>query len=205
MDYKTARVEDPHRVSESEGRQLRLYAHLAAENGIEIRRGEIKRADRVRVKIDIPQRDAEVEGRRAREALDEYNRHVNRPFADAASPSPDTCRYCPCIPFCPAFWEKATPDWEAECGAHVEGTVESLDGDSVLSLQLQVSRGTTGPGSVAITRLSRNWLAVGGMEIPRPGDVVRVTDARRPGDTPSPAVLRADRETTAVWRCAPCE
>ena len=205
VDYKTAKVEDPHRVSDSEGRQLRLYAHLAAENGIEVRRGEIRRADRVCAVIDIPQRDAEVEGRRAREVLDEYNRYANRPFADAASPSADTCRYCPCIPFCPAFWEKATPDWEAECGAQIEGTVESLDGDLLLSLQVKVSRGTTEPRSVAITRLSRHWLAAGETEIPRPGDVVRVTDARRTGDTTSPAVLRADRETTAVWRCAPCE
>ena len=155
--------------------------------------------------IEISQRDAEVEGRRAREALDEYSRHVNRPFADAASPSADTCRYCPCIPFCPAFWEKAMPDWEAECGAQIEGTVESLDGDSLVSLQVQVSRGTTDPGSVAVTWLSRHWLEVGGTDIPRPGDVVRVTDARRTGDTTSPAVLRADRETTAVWRCAPSE
>ena len=203
VDYKTGRVDDPHRVSDSEGRQLRLYAHLAAENGIEIGRGEIERADRVRVAIDIPQRDAEVEGRRARETLDEYRRHVNRPFADAASPSADTCRYCPCIPFCPAFWQKSTPDWAADCGTHLEGTVESLDGDSLLSLQVNVSRGTTGPGSVAVTRLSRNWLAVGQVEIPRPGDLVRVTDARPTGDTTSLSVIRADRETTAVWRCEP--
>ena len=203
VDYKTARVDDPHRVSDSEGRQLRLYAHLAAENGIEIRRGEIERAGRVRAAIDIPQRDAEVEGQRARDALTEYSRHVNRPFADAASPSGATCRYCPCIPFCPAFWEKSTPDWVADCGTHLEGTVESLDGESLLSLQVNVSRGTTGPGSVAITRLSRNWLAVGEAEIPCPGDLVRVTDARPTGDTTSLSVIRADRETTAVWRCEP--
>lgn len=203
VDYKTARVEDPHRVSDSEGRQLRLYAYLAAENGIEIGRGEIERADRVRAAIDIPQRDAEVEGQRAREALNEYSRHVNRPFAEAASPSADTCRYCPCIPFCPAFWEKSTPDWAVDCGTHLEGTVESLDGDSLLSLQVNVSRGTTGPGSVAITRLSKNWLAVGEAELPCPGDLVRVTDARPTDDTTSLSVLRADREMTAVWRCKP--
>ena len=166
LDYKTGRVDDPHRVSDSEGRQLRLYAHLAAENDIEVGRGEIERADRVRVAIDIPPRDADVEGRRAREVLDDYRRHVSRPFVEAASPSADACRYCPCIPFCPAFWEESTADWAADCGTHLEGTVESLDGDSLLTLQVDVSRGTIGPGLVAVTRLSRKWLAVGEAELP---------------------------------------
>ena len=203
VDYKLGRVDDPHRVRDSEGRQLRLYAHLAAENGIEVGRGEIHRPGREPAAIDIPPRNAEVEGRRAREALHDYSRHVGRPFVEAASPSADACRYCPCIPFCPAFWAKSTPDWAADCGFHLEGTVESLDGDSLLSLQVNVSRGSTRPGSVTITRLSGAWLAVGQVGIPRPGDLVRVTDARPTGDTTCLSVFRADRETTAVWRCEP--
>ena len=203
VEYKTGKPENPYRVSESEERQLKLYAHLAAENGIEIRRGAIERANRARAVIDISREDAETEGRRARKALDEYKRFVNRPFGDAANPSAETCRYCPCIPFCPAFWEKANPEWESECGPQIEGTVESLDGDSLLSLQVKVSRGTIARGSAVIGRLSRNWLTVGEADVPQTGDVVRVTDPRRAGDGGTPAMLRAGRETTAVWRREP--
>ncbi|MDD9981586.1 MAG: PD-(D/E)XK nuclease family protein [Gammaproteobacteria bacterium] len=205
VDYKTGRVEDPRRISEREQRLLRLYAHLAQENGIEIRRGVIERANRARATMDIAREDAEAEGRRARDTLDAYRRFANRPFGEAANPSRETCRHCPCIPFCPAFWEKANPEWESGYGPQIEGTVESLDGDSLLSLRVTVSRGTIPRGSAVVGRLSRNWLTMGEAEIPRTRDVVRVTDARRTGDGATPTMLQADRETTAVWRQTPEE
>src|SRR5690606_16452779 len=110
-------------------RQLRLYAFLAAENGIPVTKGVIERVDRERVEIQISQGEAAEEGRRALEVLDEYNRRAGESFSDAASPSREACRYCPCIPFCPAFWDTAEPGWASECGSQIEGTVETVDGD----------------------------------------------------------------------------
>jgi PD-(D/E)XK nuclease superfamily len=203
VDYKTGSPADSQRLTDNELRQLRLYAFLAAESGIPIRTGVIERANRERVEVQISQKEAADEGGRALKVLDEYNRHAGGAFSDAASPSPEACRHCPCIPLCEAFWNASEPGWEAECGTQVEGTVESVDGDSLMSIHLNVVRGTGARGPAVITRLSREWLTLNEMDVPRPGEMVRVTDAAHVAETTSPAVFRADRVTTAVWRVEP--
>lgn len=199
VDYKTGSPADS-QVSDNEARQLRLYAFLAAENGIAVRRGIIERADRRRAEVQISSEEAADEGRRALAVLDEYNRHVGEPFESSARPSPDACRYCPCIPLCEAFWEASEPGWQSECGTHVEGTVEAVDGEELVSVHLNVVRGTGPKGPAVVTRLSREWLTMDTMDVPRPGDTVRVTDAAYVEDSDAPAFFRADRVTTAVWR-----
>ena len=200
VEYKTGAGPDGETPTDSEMRQLRLYAFVAGENGIAIRRGIIERTNGDRDEVDISQTDAEIEGKRAREMLDEYNRHVGRSFNEAATPSGDACRYCPCIAFCPAFWEASEPNWETECGAQVEGTVESVEGGSLVSIHLKVSRGAGPRGQTVVTKFSRDWLTLDHMDLPRTGEIVRVTDAAYVPETHSPAELRANRDMTAVWR-----
>lgn len=203
VDYKTGSPADSQRLSDSDLRQLRLYAFLAAENGISITRGVIERADRDRVEVQISHEEAVSEGQHALEVLEQYNQHSGRAFSEAASPSPDACRFCPCIPFCETFWNASDPGWESACGAQVEGTVDSVDGDMLVSIYLNITRGTGVKGPAVITRISREWLTVAETEVPRTREIVRVTDAAYVTETTSPAVFRADRVTTAVWRVRP--
>ena len=200
VEYKTGTGPGEEAPTDAELRQLRLYAFLARENGIAIRRGIIERSNGGRDEVDISQTDAEAEGKRARGIVDEYNRHAGRSFSDAATPSARACRYCPCIAFCTAFWETSDASWKTECGTQVEGTVDSVEGESLVSLNLNVSRGSGPTGPTVVTRLSRDWLTLHQMESPRTGEVVRVTDAAQVSDTSSPVELRADRDMTAIWR-----
>ena len=200
VEYKTGATPDGETPTDSEMRQLRLYAFVAGENGTAIRKGIIERGNGDRDEVDISQTDAETEAKRARETLDEYNRQAGRSFKEAATPSGEACRYCQCIPFCPAFWEASEPEWHAECGVQVEGAVEAVEGTSLVSIHLDASRGSGPRGETVVTRFSRDWLTLNAMDLPRPGEVVRVTDAAQVPDTSAPTELRADREMTAVWR-----
>lgn len=199
IDYKTGVAGDSGAVTDGELRQLRLYAYLANENGIAITRGVIERADRTRAEVPISPAQAADEGRRAIAVLDEYNQHVGKPFDSAAAPSPDACRYCPCIPFCEAFWKNAETQWAAQCGTHIEGVVESVEGGALVSINVNLTRGAGEKGPSVVTRLSREWLVFPGATLPQPQQTVRVTDAAYVEDSSAPAVFRADRIATAVW------
>jgi hypothetical protein len=198
-DYKTGVGGESEPLTDSEVRQLRLYAYLAKENGITIKRGVIERADRTRADVAISPEQAAEEGRHAIVVLDGYNQHAGEPFESVASPSPDACRFCPCIPFCEAFWKNADPEWGGQCGTHIEGVVEALEGGALVSINLGITRGTSSKGPAVVTRLSREWLAFSGAELPHPQQTVRVTDAAYVAESSEPAVFRADRITTAVW------
>jgi hypothetical protein len=185
---------------QSEARQLKLYAFLAAENGITIDAGVIERGDRTKLQLRISRDDAIEEGRRAKDALDSFNSRAGSKFEDVASPSRENCRFCPCIPFCEAFWSKSDPDWSPECGTHIEGVVASVDeGEELLSIHLQVTRGTGRQGDAVVTRLSKDWLVFDASQVPSDGHTIRITDATYVADTTNPAIFRADRIATAVW------
>src|SRR5207249_1467863 len=68
VDFKTGNVADDveREVSERERRQLLLYAHLAAENEIAVRRGTIVRGNGHRATIDLPLDAVENEAASAR-------------------------------------------------------------------------------------------------------------------------------------------
>lgn len=199
VEYKTGQHAEATQITETEIRQLRLYAFLAEENGTPVRRGRIERADRTRAEVQISQKEAAEEGRRALTALEQYNSRAGGEFRSGASPSREVCRFCPCIPFCDAFWDQAEADWGSECGTHVEGQVDSIDGDALVSIHLNVARGSGTNGPAVITRLSREWLTSGESPVPHSGQTIRVTDAAYVSDTSSPAIFRADRVATAVW------
>ena len=70
VDYKTGHVfegeADAGAVSDSEARQLRLYAYLAAENGMNVDKGVIVRGDGRRCNIMIQPAEPRVEADRAK-------------------------------------------------------------------------------------------------------------------------------------------
>src|SRR5262249_32750151 len=112
VDYKTGSARTAlDGVSEAEERQLRIYAFLARENGMEVSRGGIVRADHQRIEVEIPPDDALEAAEDAIRVLEAYNRKAGMSFEAAASPSEENCRHCPCIPFCEAFWSTAGPGW----------------------------------------------------------------------------------------------
>jgi hypothetical protein len=199
IDYKTGSRPATGDLTDGECRQLKLYAFLGMENGVDVRKGVIVRSDRSRAELTIRDSEAEAEAKRARGILEAHNRLTDRPFADVATPSPAACRFCPCIPFCNAFWSAANETWASECGWHAEGEVSGVQGEALLSVDLVVDRGTVPRGSTVLTRLSEKWLTFDGAHRPIPGDLVRATDVLYIEDSVDPVILRANRTSTAVW------
>ena len=207
IDYKTGQptASDSLRVSDRESRQLTLYAYLALEAGVSVTRGTIVRSNGDSASIEISEQAARAEAERARVALAEFNSSVadGRSFSELARPSAPVCRFCPCIPFCEPFWDAADPSWSEECGCHVEGTVRSVEpanvqGTDLVTIEINVSRGTVADGIASIEQIPLAWVEADGDRCPRPEDTVRLVDARLVAE--EPAVVRADRVMTSPWR-----
>ena len=81
----------------------------------------------------------------------------------------------------------------------MEGVVESVEGERLISINLNVTRGTGSRGAAVVTRLSREWLTFSGAALPQPQQTVRIIDAAYVEESEAPAVFRADRIGTAVW------
>lgn len=199
IDYKTGSRPTEGGLTDGEGRQLKLYAFLGMENGVQVGKGVVVRSDRSRAELDIAEADAAAEAARARAVLEAHNRLDGQAFSDAATPAPTACRFCPCIPFCEAFWRQADETWATECGWHVEGEVAAVQGDALLSIDIAVHRGSSPRGAAVLTRLSERWLTFDGAQRPAPGDLLRATDVLHAEDSAKPVILRADRVSTAVW------
>jgi hypothetical protein len=205
VDYKTAlgRDDTVPAMSEGEIRQLRLYVHLAVENGVSISRAVIARSNGQRASIDILPKEAAEEGRRAREVLAEYNSRVGEPFDVAAQPSVENCQFCPCIPFCEGFWRSANPTWVEQCGTHIEGRIRAVETSvvqelSLVTLQVDAQRGTFQTPDMYVEQIPEAWINADGSNRPSQGDAVRVLYGRIVSDTP-PQVMRVDRTATSVW------
>ncbi len=208
VDYKTGAVPDEavDAVSAAEAQQLRLYVHLALDNSIPVSRAVIARADGRRASIDVSKEEAEAEGRRARELLAEYNSSAGEAFEKAARPSPENCSFCPCIPFCEAFWRTASPAWAEQCGVHLEGPVSAVEestiqGMKLMTLRVEVQRGTVDAGDTFVEQIPEVWATADGADPPCEGNVVRVVHGRLAADAP-PQVIRVDRTATSVWTAA---
>jgi PD-(D/E)XK nuclease superfamily len=209
IDYKTGlSAEDGWEVSEREARQLSLYVYLANESGLNLSRGTIVRGNGETATIEIAPDVAAAEGQRARAALTAYNTAVeDRSFFDLATPAPETCRMCPCIPVCEPFWQASDPTWQGVSGIQIEGTIVGLEsttvqGTPLVSLNVDASRGTLGAARISIEQIPIAWMTADGDRAPTAGDVIRVVDARLV-NSEDPVVVRADRIMTSVWRLAP--
>jgi hypothetical protein len=206
VDYKTGSGpdDDPDGLRDGEARQLRLYVHLANERGINLRRGVVVRADGRRIPLEITEADATAEGQLARTALVAFNAKAPRGFQALATPSPDACRYCPCIPFCEAFWEAGTPTWRDASGTHVEGTVSAISkavvqDTALMTLELAVTRGSLASPVAVVQQVPEAWVCADGAPPSNVGDVIRVVNGRLADDDGQTALIRADRVTTALW------
>lgn len=203
VDYKTGLYGDDE-MSESEVRQLRIYAQLAQENGYTAKTGVIVRPDGRRLNVALVSADIQKESATAKEVLLGLNTAVanGTTFIDLASPKVDACRMCPCIPFCEPFWQRAEVSWADKVGVQIEGLVtrieqSTLQGTDLVSLTTDVQRGTATPGSYTVEQIPASWLHVGGATLPDVGDRVRVTGGRIVEC--DSMTVRADRVGTVVW------
>jgi hypothetical protein len=207
IDYKAGQgPDDATIVTDREARQLRLYAYLAHEAGIDIRRGTVVRGQGTRVSIQIPKETAEEEALKARQAMVDYNASIERSsFAQLARPAPDSCRVCRCIPLCEAFWKAADVGWFAESSVHcIEGTIVELEevtmqGVPVATLGVEVRRGTTERGTASLEQVPVSWFEADGDRGPTIGDVVRIV-CGHVTDSHDPMIVRPDRTMTSIWR-----
>jgi RecB family exonuclease len=209
VDYKTGlAAREGWRVSEREERQLNLYAYLVRQAGLDIERGTIVRGNGEAATIEISPAAAEAEAQKARDALAEFNSAVETlAFDDLARPAADTCRMCPCLPMCEPFWQASKETWQEDCGIHLEGAVSEVEqstiqGTALVSLHVNVSRGTVPEGAVSIEQIPLAWITADGDRAPQPGDVVRVVDGRLTSSE-EPVLVRADRVMTSLWRAVP--
>jgi RecB family exonuclease len=205
LDYKTgASADDAGAMSPSEGRQIRLYVHLALENGLSVSRGVIVRPGGRRAETEVTKSQADGEGRQARELLEQFNQAAGRSFEGVADPSAETCKFCSCIPFCEAFWRAAAPSWLDDCGTHIEGRISGItesriQGIPVLTLDLEITRGTVDGASGFVEQLPESWITIGGQARPAVGEVLRVVHGRTVSPGAPPVVIRVDRALTSVW------
>lgn len=206
IDYKSGfkAQADGTKLSESEIRQLRLYAYLSLENGIQISKGTIVRTDN-HATVSISDEDAQTEGDAARALLTELNTEASsQTFQEMAQPSPENCQNCSCIPLCEAFWEQATPEWANECGTHLEAKViqtpiPSTDSDyDVITIEADVIRGTCSPMQITIQQIPKNWLVLDGENIPALGDTIRLIDGKSV-DVDNSSVVKIDKFATTIW------
>jgi len=206
VDIKTRSESDE--VRENEVRQLRLYAHLAHENGIEVERGAILLSNGKRLEIKIAPVEVQREAHSAVAALQSYNEavNVNTTFEEIASPSAENCRYCPCKVLCEAFWRAADPSWGETVGNHIQGTIaavseSNLQGVNLIALHLQDASGTvvSAGGEVVLEQMPMEWLAQSQNVSQAEGKLIRIINAKISVSSPEQTVLRADRVSTEVW------
>jgi hypothetical protein len=204
LDYKTGIRGDNENISESELRQLRLYAHLASENGILIRTGVIVRANGRRISVGLFSKEIHAEVESARQLLSSLNRSIQSgaTFRDLAMPSASGCRMCPCMAFCERFWESAEPTWLDECGIQLQGAItnvahSTLQGMQLVSLTVEVGKGTSSKGLYTIEQIPEAWLLVERSAVPAVNENIRALDVRR--SAADSTIVRADRATTMIW------
>ena len=208
VDYKTGITleDETDPVSDVEARQLRLYAHLSHENGIAISKGVVVRGDGRRCEIDISNAEADAEADKARRQLRAINAAVDqgKTFEELAAPSPLSCCMCPCIPMCEPFWKNSEPTWVDDCGLHVEGRVIDItktrpQGVNLVTLQVEVQRGTLGLNTAAIEQVPESWLTIEHTPLPQQGDLIRVVHGRVTQGEDDEAVVRVDKTLTSLW------
>jgi len=210
-DYKSGHAprESATGLAENEVRQLRLYAHLARENGFDIAVAAIVRADGTEAAVDVSPQEVAREADAARALRSEFNRAAaaGRNLLELATPAPDACAGCPCVPACEPFWSVAAREWEEACGTNAEGTVtethsSTVSGAELVTLTIDVSRGSAPRGVVIVEQIPKRWLEIDGAP-PSPGKIVRLVQAAplSPSLGKEVRALRVDRfKNTTVWR-----
>jgi len=213
IDYKSGHAprEGAYSLAENEVRQLRLYAHLARENGYDIAIAAIVRSDGTQAAVSVSPEEVAREADAARALRSEFNlaAATGRNLAELATPAPNTCAGCPALPACEPFWSAAVPEWEEACATNVEGTVteirsSTVSGTDLVTLTIDASRGSAPRGVLIVEQIPKRWLEIN-RDPPSYGEIVRIVQAARLSPTLENEVraLRVDRfKSTTVWRAA---
>lgn len=156
VDYKIGAVTEFDEIAETDVvklayvRQLRIYGYLVKVRlGYWPLRGVLLPLSGVGVEVALDPTDCENEATDAVRLLEEYNRKISAGSTpeQLASPSPQTCQWCPYKTLCPAFWRAATPDWSGKLdAAAVDGVlVEApivIHGGASRAMPLDVQAGS---------------------------------------------------------------
>jgi hypothetical protein len=168
-------------------RQLRIYGYLVRENlGTLPRRGLLVPFAGPPVEVGLEQRDCEREAAQAVAVLDSFNADMSKlNVSRLASPSPESCKWCPFKGICPAFWQNISGNWSGYLGGEaVEGRVATdparIHDGSAIAVSVAVERGTKVDGVVQIAPLSLQTHAAACSL--RKGDNVRVTGLGKRAD-----------------------
>ena len=131
VDYKSGAIVEYDEGTQSDVvkaayiRQLRIYGYLVKEKlGWWPLRGLLLPLAGAGIEVALDPLECAREAIEAVALLDTYNGKVSAGAAseELASPSPQSCRWCPYKILCPAFWQTALPEWSGH-GAAVEGVL----------------------------------------------------------------------------------
>jgi len=133
VDYKSGAIVEYDEATQTDVvkaahvRQLRIYGYLVKETlGWWPLRGLLLPLAGAGVEVALEPSDCAREATEAVALLDAYNAKVRAGAApeEFASPSPQSCRWCPYKLLCPSFWQTASPAWSGQLdGAAVEGVL----------------------------------------------------------------------------------
>jgi hypothetical protein len=165
-------------------RQLRIYGYLVRQNlGWWPEYGILLPLGGAGVEIALEPSACEREANEAVALLESYQvrwHNVSAP-TDLASPSPNSCKWCPFKLICPSFWQASGPTWSGEMeGAAVEGVVveppRAIQGGAARTVALEIQAGSEVLRRAQIAPLSpATHLTVSTLAA---GDRVRLTGLR---------------------------
>lgn len=168
VDYKSGAIMECDEATHAEVikaayvRQLRIYGFLVKETlGQWPKRGVLLPFAGASVEIALEPSDCAREATEAVALLDTYNAKVraNEPHALFATPSLQSCRWCPYKLLCPPFWQTASPEWSGQLdGAAVEGVLATepteIHAGAARALSLDVVAGSESLCRAQITPLN---------------------------------------------------
>ncbi len=158
--YEAADEEAPPALKQSYLRQLRIYAYLVHEATRRWpRRGFLYPIAGPPVDVALDPAACTQEATEAVALLDHYTEAVRRAKPEElASPSPESCRWCPYKLLCPAFWKAVDETWagmldgEVAVGPLVHAPGAILGG-AAHSISLTADAGTVPQGDINLTPL----------------------------------------------------
>lgn len=133
IDYKSGEIVEHDPATQTDlvkiayVRQIRIYGYLVRQNlGWWPRRGVLLPLVGAGVEVALDPSECEQEAYEAIALLESYRETLIAAVApeELASPSPQTCRWCPYKLVCPSFWQACTAAWSGQLdGMAVEGVV----------------------------------------------------------------------------------
>jgi RecB family exonuclease len=180
----------PEELKPAHRQQLLAYAYLwHATHGVWPRRASIQRLDGTRLTFDVDPTEAEGAAAELIGALEKFNRDVEGGASRAlASPSPESCRYCPYRPACRPFFESVNEEWGWYRKSCLGIVTEIVGGRDAMRLELDLQGGNTSTSVANLVNVPRQLA-------PATGTVVAVVDA---------VPTRVEGDLRLVWDSTIC-